>query len=75
MLGGLFDTKKIVSDTIQSRLENIAEELKCSHKDFFVMINPINEEFDMKFYVYKKEDGKPPQFVREISLGEILGQE
>jgi hypothetical protein len=75
MLGALFNTEKIVSDTIKNSLEEIAIELKCEFKDFFVMIKPINSNYEMKFYVYKTVDGKPPQFVREISIKEILGQE
>lgn len=73
MLGGLFNTEKIVSDTIQSSLEEIAIELQCSYKDLFVMIKPINEKFEMKFYIYKIIDSSPPKFIREISLKEILG--
>lgn len=75
MLSGLFNTEKIVSDTIKSSLEEIAIELKCNYKDFFVMIKPTNEQYEMKFYVYKIVDNNPPTFVREISLKEILGQE
>jgi hypothetical protein len=75
MLSGLFNTEQIVADTIQSSLEEISIELKCSYKDFFVMIKPRNESFEMAFYIYKLVDGKPPQFVRDISLKEILGKE
>jgi hypothetical protein len=72
MLSALFNTEKITHDTIQSTLENVAEELGCSHKEFFLMIKPTNEEFDMKFYIYKLGE-KNPTFIREISLKEILG--
>jgi hypothetical protein len=75
MLSGLFNTEKIVSDTIKSSLEEIAIELKCNYKDFFVMIKPTNEQYEMKFYVYKIVENNPPTFVREISLKEILGQD
>jgi len=72
MLGALFNTEKIVQDTIKSSLEEISIELKCSYEDFFVMIKPSDDKFNMKFYVYRIE--KPqPKFVREISLKEILG--
>jgi hypothetical protein len=73
MLGSLFDTEKIVRDTIQTALENVAEELQCSHNELFIMIKPINAEFDMKFYVYKIEQS--PKLIREIALSEILGGE
>ena len=70
MLSSLFNTEKITHDTIQSTLESVAKELGCSHKEFFLMIKPTNEEYDMKFYMYKIS--KMPEFVREISLKEIL---
>lgn len=81
MLGGLVDKEKITHDTIQECLENICEELNenkhpedfLSFKDFFIMIKPVDEEFEMKFFIYKLSNGKP-EFVREITLKEILGQ-
>lgn len=75
MFGSLFNTEKIVSDTIKNSLEEIAIELESDYKDFFVMIKPIDEKFNMKFYVYKIDENKSPKFIREISLKEILGQE
>lgn len=75
MFGSLFNTEKIVSDTIKNSLEEISIELQVSYNDLFVMIKPIDDNFNMKFYVYKIVENKSPQFVREISLKEILGQE
>jgi hypothetical protein len=72
IMGGLIDKEQITHDTIQTTLENIAEELNCDFKDFFVMIKPTNDEFDMRFYIYQTIEGKPV-FQREISLKEILG--
>ena len=72
LLGGLIDKEQITHDTIQDCLENISEELGCSHKDFFVMIKPVDESFTMKFYIYKLDNGVP-KLVREISLKEVLG--
>lgn len=72
LLGGFVDKEQITHDTIQECLENIAEELDCSHKDFFVMIKPADETFTMRFYIYKFENGVP-KIVREISLKEVLG--
>lgn len=74
LLSGLVDTEKITHNTIQEALENIAEELNCDYKDFFLTIQPINNEFDMKFYIYKKEN-QIPKLVREIKLSEILNTE
>lgn len=74
LLGGLVDKEKLTHDTIQDTLENLSEELGCTHKDFFVMIKPVDETYTMKFYVYKFENGVP-KIVREISLKEVLGIE
>jgi hypothetical protein len=73
LLGGLFDKNKIVHDTIQSTLENVAEELNCNYNELFIMIKPVDETFTMKFYIYKLE--KSPKLIREIKLSEILGDE
>lgn len=75
MMGALVDKEQSAKDTIQDALENIAIELNCSHKDYFVMIKPINEEFEMKFYIYKLDEKGIPKQVREISLKEILNPE
>lgn len=74
LLGGLVDKERITFDTIQGTLEDLADELKCSYKDFFIMIKPVSEDFCMKFYVYKIQNGKP-EIVREITLKEILNIE
>jgi hypothetical protein len=74
LLGGLVDTEQMTFDTIQECLESLSQEMNCSHKDFFVMIKPIDNEFKMKFYVYKLEN-KVPKMVREITLKEILNKE
>jgi hypothetical protein len=73
VLGGLLNTEQIVRDTIQTTLENVAEELQCSHNELFIMIKPYNADFDMKFYVYKIEQS--PKLIREIALSEILGSD
>ena len=73
LMGGLVDKEKITHDTIQTTLENIAEELNCNWNEFFVMIKPYNGDFEMVFYIYHQKHGEAPKFVREISLKEILG--
>lgn len=73
LMGGLIDKEQITHDTIQTTLENISEELNCEFNELFVMIKPIDEDFNMKFYIYHQEAGKSPKFIREISLKEILG--
>jgi hypothetical protein len=72
LMGGLINTEQITHDTIQNTLENVAEELGCSYKDFSIIIRPINDEFEMKFYIFRTEARKPPVYVREITLKEIL---
>ena len=74
LMGGLVDKEQITFNTIQATLENVAEELGCNYKDFFIMIKPIDEEFIMKFYIYKMDEGVPRP-VREITLKEILSSE
>jgi hypothetical protein len=74
LMGGFVDKEQMTFDTIQSTLENIAEELGCSFTDFFIMIKPTSEDFAMKFYIYKMENGLPKP-IREITLKEILGDE
>ena len=71
MLNGLVDTEKLTHDTIQTALEELAIEMKCSHSDFFVMIKPADEKYNMKFYVYRLHNGVP-KLEREIPLREIL---
>ncbi len=71
LMGGLVDKEQITYDTIQTTLEDVAEELGCNYKDFFIMIKPTNDDFNMKFFIYKLENGVP-KMVREITLKEIL---
>jgi hypothetical protein len=72
MFGQLFDLEGRTRETIKNTLEDVAEELGCNHSEFFIMIKPIDEKFEMKFYIYRLVNGKPA-LVREIELKEILG--
>ena len=74
LMGGLVDKEQITFNYIQATLENVAEELGGDYKDFFIMIKPTDENFAMKFYVYKMENGVPKP-IREITLKEILSSE
>jgi hypothetical protein len=38
-------------------------------------INKIDGDFNMKFHIYKAENGSAPKHVREITLKEILSNE
>jgi len=75
LMSGLVNTEKMTYDTIQTALEEIAIELRCTHKDFWLMIKPTTSEFDMRFYIYKTNENNAPEFVRELSLKQILGKE
>lgn len=72
LLGGLINKEKATYDTIQSTLENVAEELGCSHKEFFIMIAPMDEKFDFILFIYKLGP-KGPEKVRELPLKEVVG--
>lgn len=77
LLDGLFDKEGMVSNTIESCLENVAEELGCKLTELFIMIKPTSDDFsedgkNFKNWIYQLKDGKPT-LVREISLKEILG--
>jgi hypothetical protein len=84
ILDSLFDKEAMVSNTIENCLENLAEEMKCSKTELFIMIKPTRDEFtdgeekgdnssqkNFKNWVYRIVDGKP-KIIREISLTEIL---
>lgn len=78
MMGNFVDTEQITRDTIQGTLEDIAEELGCTHKELFIKISAIDEDFNPVFHIFhtieQNDFEKIPnyRFVREISLKEIL---
>lgn len=71
VLGAFIDKENSIRETIINTLDNLSEELDCGFEDLFVTIQPVNEDFDFKMYVYQKINGKP-SFVREITLKEIV---
>lgn len=72
ILGSLIDKEAIVEETIKGTLQDLSEELGCQFNELFITIKPIDAEFNMKFYVYRHSVGKPPEYIREIPLKEIL---
>ncbi len=75
LLGGLFDKEKMIYETVQSTLVDVAEELGVTpdkYKDFFIMIRPMDDKFNHKFFICKYDGNGNPQKVREIELKEIL---
>jgi len=81
LMGGLVNTEQITRDTIQSTLENVAEELGCTHKELFIKISADGEGFNPTFHIFQTEpyttlDLIPRwKFIREITLKEILSDE
>lgn len=71
LLKGVFDSEKAITETITTTLQNLSEELGCQYNELFVMIKPVNEAMEHKFWVYRVNNGKP-EIVREIPIKEIL---
>jgi hypothetical protein len=73
LLGGLMDTEGTVRTTIENTLDALSEELQEeNYKNFHVVIQPINEDFNFVCLVYHIKSGQRTM-VREIPLKEILG--
>jgi hypothetical protein len=72
LLGGLIDKEKAIENTITNVLYDCSEELGVGHKDFFVIIRPVDENCNFKFHLYRQDGGKPI-FVREITVKEVVG--
>ncbi len=72
LLGGLFDKEKMIYETVQSTLVDVAEELGEDYKNFFIMIRPMDDKFNHKYFICKYDGNGNPQKVREIELKEIL---
>lgn len=72
LLGGLIDKEKATRDTITNTLEDLSEELGADFKDFFVTIQPTDEKYGFKLYLYHLIEGRP-KFVREVPLKEVTG--
>lgn len=76
LLKGLMpDKEQMVRDIIQGALEKVAEELNCPFTDFFIMIRPMDAEFNHKYFICTYDEKGNPKMVREITLKEILSDE
>ena len=72
MIGGLIDSEGIVTEKIQTTLDDLATELnETNHRNFFITIIPINEEFDFECIVYHRTSDGIKE-VREITIKEIV---
>jgi len=70
------DPEQQTYDVVKEALENIAKEYNCTFKDIFIMISPIDGEFNHKYIICKRNaEGVPTGIVRDITLKEILGKE
>lgn len=75
LLGGLINKEEAVKDTIKDALTDLSEELSLPFTKFFVMIKPVDEKFNFKLHVFTLNDANVPQFVRELTVKEIVGEE
>lgn len=72
MLSGLIDSEGIVTEKIQTTLDDLSAELKePNFHNFFITIIPINEEFDFECIVYHRT-AEGIKKVREITIKEIV---
>lgn len=72
LLGGLVDIEGIVKDKIQDALENVAAELQVSHTQLFLIIEPLDEKFNFRVMICKRENGSA-KYVRELTVQDIVG--
>ena len=73
LLGNLINKEESVRETITDALNDLSEELNLPFSKFFVMIKPIDEKFNFKLHVFILNDSNIPQFVRELTVKEIVG--
>ena len=73
ILGNLVDKEAATIETIKDALTDLSEELSVPFQKFFIMIKPVDEKFSFKLHVFILNDANVPQFVREITVKEIVG--
>lgn len=73
ILGNLVDKEAATIETIKDALTDLSEELSLPFSKFFIMIKPVDEKFSFKLHVFILNDANVPQFVREITVKEIVG--
>lgn len=73
LLGGLVDKEAATIETIKDALTDLSEELQVPFSKFFIMIKPVDEKFSFKLHVFMLNDANIPQFVRELTVKEIVG--
>lgn len=73
LLGSLINKEDAVKDTIKDALTDLSEELSLPFNKFFIMIKGVDEKFNFKLHVFTLSDSNIPQFVRELTVKEIVG--
>ena len=73
ILGNLVDKEAATIETIKDALTDLSEELSLPFSKFFIMIKPVDEKFNFKLHVYVLNESNVPQFVRELTVKEIVG--
>lgn len=68
----LVDVEQLTRDKIQVALENAAEETGEKFDNIFLMIRPVDAEFNHKYFIGKFDEKGNPKVVREMALKEIL---
>ena len=77
LAGGLISDEKkeeAIKEIIQDALEDAADEYGLTSEEVFLTINPKNDKFEFRIYIYQLKD-RTPKMLREISLSEILGSD
>lgn len=72
LLGNLINKEEAVKDTITDALKDLSEELSVPFSKFFIMIKPVDEKFSFKLHVFMFNEANVPQFVRELTVKEIV---
>jgi hypothetical protein len=73
LLGSFIDKEEAVKDTIKDALTDLSEELSLPFNKFFIMIKAVDEKCNFKLHVFTLNDANVPQFVRELTVKEIVG--
>lgn len=73
LLGNLINKEDAVNETIKDALTDLSKELSLPFSKFFIMIKPVDEKFNFKLHVFILNDSNIPQFVRELTVKEIVG--
>lgn len=74
MKGLMGGADAIVKEKISTAMADVSKELDKKFNEFFIVLKPINDEFEFRCDIYHYVDGKPVH-AREITIAEIVGKE